>query len=283
MKGGEANAGIIKHVFSTSGSTGENGEFFLVEKRLRRIKAFEAEFDLCRRISAISNIGIEISPLPNIICAIELEKYYSVIMPFYKGANIQLKDQNLHAKIIAKAVSKFNSSKLIFPKINKMNQLIDIVKKDEFNKEEYTKFSRSVINFCCLKNKEFPKDEIVKSHNDLYFPNIATGKCMLGYNIVFIDLGHVSYNQVGADFHHFLRAGILNQSNMIMAENVIEEYSKIINKDVSLIAFNAYRFSLLRVAGRLRMHIARKNQKKFAKELEVGWGLHKSAISTFNN
>lgn len=85
IKGGGANAGIIKHILSPPGAAGKNGEFFLVEKRLRRMKVFEAEFDLCRSISLISNDGMDIRPLPRILSAIETEEYYSVVMPFYKG------------------------------------------------------------------------------------------------------------------------------------------------------------------------------------------------------
>lgn len=180
--------------------------------------------------------------------------------------------------MIARAVADFNAAEINIPKADKTKKLIDDIRKHKYDEEGYTNFSEAVINFCDSTDVCIRPEELVKSHNDLYFPNISTSISALGPAIVFIDLGHVSYNQAGAEFHHFVRSGIVNK-NMKMAENIIKEYAGITGDDISLLTLNAYRFALLRVAGRLRTHIARRNREKFVRELDIGWRLHKSAIS----
>jgi hypothetical protein len=268
LLGGQSNAGIFKH---TMAIPGHDTSFALVEKRMLHHKTFKDEFELCKDLSEQGRAGIQLGPLPAILSTAEDDGYYTILMQYYSGTGVQLPDWAGHARLIARSVAALNAVSTAVPERNVMTEVYDRVRQARIRTSDLATFAEAVLQLRDMPLPDAWKDEIVKSHNDLYFPNIATEPYRDTYNIVYIDLGMVALNHIGADFHHFVRASVLDKCPARMYRVMVDEYSAVTGRPKGLIELNAYRFALLRMASRGVTFEARKRPKELAKELAGGY------------
>jgi len=268
ISGGLANVGIIRHQFMPADA--EVG-FTLVEKRLdRRHHRSKGEFDVCAQLCEQGRVGMKVSPMPSIIATITMIDHYSIIMPMYNGAGMLLDDWIEHGRLIARAIAELNDLPLALRTKSRSLALLQSLRKTKTEHPDATCLLDDVVEICEAPTSARARDSVVISHNDLYFPNIATEQYSGRYNIVFIDLGHIACNDIGADFHHFVRAASMKQIPAEMVGLMVTEYAKLRKTDPTLVSFNAHRFALLRLCERLRGFVTKNRTEAIARELRLG-------------
>lgn len=270
LQGGLANSGMFKHELTPGlGDT----PMALVEKRMQNAPRHQAEFDICQRIAKLNRYGYGFSPLAQILSVSETKTDFTILMPFYEGVGTKLQDWRAHAKLFAQAVHRLNQIDLAVPTDNMTLTLLKQVKAAIQPDAESEAFTQQVLELFDAPCFEAASKDTVKSHNDLYFPNAAVEPQGDTHELVFIDMGHLGHNQIGAEFHHFLRAANLGLCDIEMVDIMFTEYARLTGRDKFMIASNAHYFALLRMSDRLRSLSRKKDEqsvKTYQRETVVG-------------
>jgi hypothetical protein len=267
VAGGMANLGIDRH---SIGRPGQPPTFSVVEKRMQVSSRFRREYNLYSKIHKASRAGLIFSPLPYVISAEKTAAFYSTVMPYYEGVGRQLEDLQLHGQLIGRTIYDFNNIPIAITAMNRMENLAYRLSKPDGLAAQLSDFAAEVLKVNALGAPDAWDDEIVKSHNDLFYPNIATQTYEKSYNIVYIDLGHVAMNHIGADFHHFVRSSYAKDQYRPLLDSGIAEYTRLTGKNRNLIMFNAYRYALLRLIERANKYYNAKKHNQFDQEVGVG-------------
>lgn len=266
IPGGLANVGIMKHTVRVS----DGLVFSVIEKQLRRSNMFKPEFELYQRLFAMSRAGVQTNPLPHVMAVSKHDDHYSVIMQYFEGIGYQLENREEHGRLLARSLVRFGELPLQTPDRNRMTELLDLARSLTDISGDYAVFVETVIGLCETKLPDAWGDKVVQSHNDLYFPNIATEQYNDTFNITYIDLGHVSQNHIGAEFHHFARAACRNSEINTFLKAAIAEYARLTGESADLIAVNAYRYALLRMVERTKKMFLQDNVTALNNELKQG-------------
>jgi hypothetical protein len=228
---------------------------------------------LCQRVHEIFKSGFNPGPLPHVVAASMEDGFYSIIMMHYNGVGRIIENPDIHGKVIAKAIAEFNDTPVDITSMNRMTSLLRKIAMLTPFLTHLGEFGLNCLEIARAQLSPALGDKVVKSHNDLFFCNFATEACGNSFRVIFIDLGHVAYNNIGADFHHFVRAahaGTGESSSRRVLEAAINEYSALTGVDRGLILFNAHRYALLRLLERSNRYYEKGRVEQLEKELTTG-------------
>lgn len=276
LRGGLSGSGVTKHMIYMNGAA---SAVCLVEKRLPLRARSLPEYEICRSIFEQAQLGVTYRSLPTIISATCQGTHYSVIMPYYVGINAMMEDEEAHARLIARAVVDFNRATLDFTRNDKFELLQRRLR--EFAAEgagaALAALKQEILELSGSPLPEAMGHPLVQSHNDVFFPNLATQHYDRQHGIILVDFGLAGLNAVGADFHHFVKAAVTGKLSEGFLDTLFAEYAALTGVPETVLRLNAHEYALLRQFARMKKLCAPHRAEQLAVEMAAAGRLLEGA------